>query len=66
MRNQFNGRWTPGFAVHEVVDAGYRVRRSHNGVVLPTVFVRSDVAADKSGGGVGAKLHGRAAACAAI
>jgi hypothetical protein len=66
VRNQFNGRWTPGFAVHEAIDAGYRIRRSHNGVVLPTVFVRSDVAADGWGRGVGAKLPDAAAACASI
>ena len=66
VRNRFNGRWTPGFAVHEVLEAGYRIRRAHTMAVLPTIFVRSDIAADKSGGGVGAKLHGRAAACAVI
>jgi hypothetical protein len=66
VRNQFNGRWTPGFAVHEVIAAGYRIRRSHNGTVLPTIFVRSDVAADGRGRGVGAKLPDAAAACAAF
>jgi hypothetical protein len=66
VRNQFNGRWTPGFAVHEVIDAGYRIRRSHNGAVLPTIFVRSDVAADGRGRGVGAKLPDAAAACASF
>ena len=66
VRNQFNGRWTPGFAVHEVVDAGYRVRRSHNGVVLPTVFVRSNVAADGWGRADDVKLRNAAAAYATI
>jgi hypothetical protein len=66
VRNRFNGRWTPGFVVHEVLEEGYRIRRTHTEAVLPTIFVRSDIAADKSGGGVGAKLHGRAAACAVI
>ena len=66
VRNRFNGRWTPGFAVHEVLEAGYRIRRDHTGAVLPTIFLRSDVAAAKSGAGGGAKLHGRAAACASI
>jgi hypothetical protein len=46
VRNQFNGRWTPGFSVHEVLDDGYRVRRDHTGAVLPAVFVRRDVAAN--------------------
>jgi hypothetical protein len=64
VRNRFNGRWTPGFSVHEVLDAGYRIRRSHTGGVLPAVFVRSDVAAD--GSGAGAKLRDRAAAYASI
>jgi hypothetical protein len=66
VRNRFNGRWTPGFAVQEVLEAGYRIRRDHTGAVLPTIFLRSDVAAAKSGAGGGAKLHGRAAACASI
>jgi hypothetical protein len=66
VRNRFNGRWTPGFVVHEVIEGGYRIRRDHTGAVLPTVFARSDIAAAKSGSGSGAKLHGRAAACASI
>ena len=66
VRNRFNGRWTPGFVVHEVIEGGYRIRRDHTGAVLPTVFARSDIAAAKSGSGGGAKLHGRAAACASI
>ena len=46
VRNRFNGRWAPGFTVHEVLDAGYRLRREHTGAVLPAVFLRADVAAD--------------------
>jgi hypothetical protein len=49
VRNRFNGRWAPGFAVHEVLETGYRVRREHKGAVLPTVFLRTDVAADGYG-----------------
>jgi hypothetical protein len=49
VRNHFNGRWTPGFVVHEVTGAGYRIRRDHGGApdVLPTVFHRRDVAVDR-------------------
>jgi hypothetical protein len=49
VRNHFNGRWTPGFVVHEVTDGGYRVRRDQGGAptVLPAVFHRRDVAVDR-------------------
>lgn len=46
VRNRFNGRWAPGFVVHEVLGPGYRLRREHTGAVLPAVFLRTDVAAD--------------------
>jgi hypothetical protein len=46
VRNRFNGRWGPGFVVHEVLDEGYRLRREHNHAVLPAVFLRADVASD--------------------
>ena len=46
VRNRFNGRWAPGFAVHEVLETGYRLSREHTGAVLPAVFLRADVAAD--------------------
>ena len=48
--------------MQEALDAGYRIRRDHTGAVLPPIFVRSDVAADESAQGVGAKLSDRAAA----
>ena len=66
VRNRFNGRWTPGFAVHEALETGYRIRRSHTGAVLPTIFKRSDVAVDGSGPRVGAQRPDRAAACASV
>jgi hypothetical protein len=66
VRNQFNGRWTPGFDVHEVLDDGYRVRRHHTGAVLPTIFVRRDVAADGTGRDASSGWPDRTAACVSV
>ena len=38
VRNGFNGRWTPGFSIDQVRPGGYRLRRSHDRAILPTVF----------------------------
>jgi hypothetical protein len=66
VRNRFNGRWTPGFSVHEVLDAGYRIRRDHTGAVLPAVFFSRDVAAHESTRNVGWERADRAGAHASL
>ena len=38
VRNRFNGRWTPGFSIDQIRRGGYRLRRSHDRVILPAVF----------------------------
>lgn len=43
VRSGFDRTWSSGFAVDEVTDAGYRVRRQSDGEVLPAVFPRTEV-----------------------
>jgi hypothetical protein len=43
VRDRFEGGWTRGFAIAEVVDGGYRVRRSSDDQLLPSVFATGDV-----------------------
>ena len=43
VRNRFDGRWNRGFAVDAVLEDGYRIRRSSDGQVLPTVFTSDEV-----------------------
>ena len=38
VRTDFDGNWTNGFAVAELVDDGYRIRRRSDDTVLPSVF----------------------------
>ena len=38
VRNRFEGGWSRGFVVDDVVSHGYRLRRLSDGVVLPSVF----------------------------
>jgi len=41
--DRFLGNWTSGFAVAEVLDDGYRLRRLTDGRVFPDVFPFDDV-----------------------
>lgn len=41
--NPYTQGWSAGFAVTEVTDGGYRVRRISDGVVLPPVFAGTRV-----------------------
>jgi hypothetical protein len=43
VRNRFDGRWNRGFAVAEVTDDGYRIRRTSDDQLLPTVFTPDEV-----------------------
>jgi hypothetical protein len=44
VRNRFDGRWTRGFVVAEVVDGGgYRIRRTSDDQLLPSVFTKDEV-----------------------
>ncbi len=48
VRTRFDGGWTDGFAVDEVVDcdAGeqrYRLRRVTDGALLPVLFAAADI-----------------------
>lgn len=38
VRSTFDGTWLRGFAVAEVLDDGYRLRRLSDDAVLPTTF----------------------------
>lgn len=40
---RFDGRWTAGFTVVDVSDAGYRLRRRSDGSVLPAWFPHDQV-----------------------
>ena len=41
--NAFAGTWTAGFRVARVVDGGYRLRRTSDGSILPTVTGEADL-----------------------
>lgn len=43
VRNRFDSRWNRGFAVAEVVGDGYRLRRTSDDQLLPTVFAAAAV-----------------------
>ncbi len=43
IRRRFDHEWARGFIVTDVTDHGYRVRRAHDGVILPVVFDRAEV-----------------------
>jgi hypothetical protein len=43
VRNRFDGAWTRGFEVVEVVKEGYRLARLSDGSVLPVTFAADDV-----------------------
>jgi hypothetical protein len=43
VRNRFDRRWARGFVVDEVVDGGYRIRRSSDEQLLPSVFRGEEV-----------------------
>ena len=43
VHTRFNNTWVPGFEVAAVVDSGYRLCRTSDGTVLPTVTSRSDL-----------------------
>jgi hypothetical protein len=47
VRSRFEGGWSRGFEVAEVVPEGYRVRRLSDGSVLPTDFDVDDVRKEK-------------------
>lgn len=43
VRTGFDGSWVSGYAVEEVTDDGYRLRRRSDSEVLPTVFPAANV-----------------------
>lgn len=43
VRNRFDGAWVPGFAVDEVLDGTYRLRRLSDDTVLPVAIDCDDV-----------------------
>jgi len=48
VRSSFEGTWSPGFEVAEIVlgadgGAGYRLRRLSDGTLLPVIFPIDDV-----------------------
>ncbi|QXC62867.1 hypothetical protein KSP35_08830 [Aquihabitans sp. G128] len=43
VRSGFDGSWSTGFAVEEVLEAGYRLRRRSDGQVLPATLPSASV-----------------------
>jgi hypothetical protein len=43
VRNRFDGRWNRGFLVDEAVEGGYRIRRTSDEQLLPSVFTGEEV-----------------------
>jgi hypothetical protein len=43
VRRRFDQAWASGFVVHESTDAGYRLRRTSDGTVLPVAFPDSEI-----------------------
>jgi hypothetical protein len=43
VRNRFDARWNRGFVVDQVVGDGYRLRRSSDDQLLPSVFTAQEV-----------------------
>jgi hypothetical protein len=48
VRSRFDSSWTKGFEIADVLDDGYRVRRQHDGSVLPSVFGVDEVRRERS------------------
>lgn len=49
VRDRFEFAFRSGFEVSETTDAGYRLRRRSDGVVLPAEFAVKDVRPESSG-----------------
>ena len=47
VRSRFDHSWSRGFEVEERTDAGYRIKRVSDGMVLPTEFSDDDVRPEK-------------------
>lgn len=47
VRSRFDGRWSRGFEVAEVLAHGYRVRRLSDGALLPSEFDDDEIRAEK-------------------
>jgi hypothetical protein len=43
LHTKFNDSWVPGFEIAEIVDAGYRVRRTSDATMLPNPTGESDL-----------------------
>ena len=43
VRNRFDRRWNRGFAVAEVIGDGYRIRRTSDDQLLPSLFTADEV-----------------------
>ena len=43
LHTRFNNSWVPGFEIARVVSAGYRVRRTSDGTLLPSFTSESDL-----------------------
>jgi hypothetical protein len=47
VRSRFDQSWTRGFEIAERTEAGYRIRRISDGMVLPAEFGDDDVRQEK-------------------
>jgi hypothetical protein len=47
VRSRYVGAWSSGFEVAEPVNDGYRIRRLSDDSVLPDVFTKDDVRAQR-------------------
>lgn len=45
VKNRLDGRWSRGFEIAAHVNDGYRIRRTSDDTVLPTVFTTDQVRA---------------------
>ncbi|HEY5887190.1 MAG TPA: hypothetical protein VIT24_05640 [Acidimicrobiales bacterium] len=43
VRNRFDARWNRGFVIDQVAADGYRIRRSSDDQLLPTVFTADEI-----------------------
>jgi hypothetical protein len=43
VRNRFDARWNRGFVIDRVEGDGYRIRRSSDDQLLPTIFTADEV-----------------------
>jgi hypothetical protein len=50
VRNRFDARWTRGFVVAEVVGDGYRILRSSDEALLPSLFTADEVRRERRRG----------------